>query len=105
MKIQTLCQKEDMMNSFIIFLLLLIAFNALIFFIAKKYRGIWKITSGIFILSSPIVFFATLHVIGEKVGDGFAGGFAGLTFSGLLIINAIFLFIVSLFVSTNKHSH
>ncbi|NHA32849.1 hypothetical protein AXF43_31820 [Bacillus paranthracis] len=78
------------MNSFIIFLLLLIAFNALIFFIAKKYRGIWKITSGIFILSSPIVFFATLHVIGEKVGDGFAGGFAGLTFSGLLIINAIF---------------
>ncbi|WP_242293344.1 hypothetical protein [Bacillus cereus group sp. BfR-BA-01381] len=93
------------MNSFIIFLLLLIALNAVIFFIAKKYRRIWKITSGIFILSSPIVFFATLHVIGEKVGDRFAGDFAGLTFSGLLIINAIFLFIVSLFVSTNKHSH
>lgn len=50
-------------------------------------------------------FFATLHVIGEKVGDGFAGGFAGLTFSGLLIVNAIFLFVVSIFVSTNKHSH
>ncbi|HDR6313017.1 TPA: hypothetical protein QCU60_005044 [Bacillus cereus] len=93
------------MNSLIIFLLLLIALNALIFFIAKKSKQIWKIASGIFILSSPVVFFATLHVIGEKVGDGFAGGFAGLTFSGLLIINAIFLFIVSIFVSTNKNSH
>ncbi|EPC8417734.1 hypothetical protein COM04_06040 [Bacillus wiedmannii] len=92
------------MNSLIGFLLLLISFNALIFFIAKKYRRIWKIASGIFILSSPIVFFATLHVIGEKVGDGFAGGFAGLIFSGLLIINAIFLFVVSMFVSTNKKS-
>ncbi|TKH16382.1 hypothetical protein FC694_13045 [Bacillus wiedmannii] len=92
------------MNSLIGFLLLLISFNALIFFIAKKYRRIWKIASGIFILSSPIVFFATLHVIGEKVGDGFAGGFAGLTFSGLLIMNAIFLFVVSIFVSTNKKS-
>ncbi|MDJ1476230.1 hypothetical protein QBX67_13125 [Bacillus sp. LS15-K4] len=92
------------MNSLIIFLLLLIAFNSLIFFIAKKYRRIWKIAIGIFILSSPIVFFATLHVIGEKVGDGFAGGFAGLTFSGLLIINAIFLFIASIFVSTSNNS-
>ncbi|MDV6037958.1 hypothetical protein N7X28_15930 [Bacillus sp. SM-B1] len=89
------------MNSFIIFLLLLIAFNALIFFIAKKYR---KISSGIFILAAPIVFFATLHIIGEKVGDGFAGGFAGLIFIGLLIMNAIFLFVVSIFVSTNKNS-
>ncbi|WP_348637993.1 hypothetical protein [Bacillus thuringiensis] len=92
------------MNSLIIFLLLLIAFNALIFFIAKKYRQIWKITSGIFILSSPIVFFATLHVIGEKVGDGFAGGAAGLTFSGLLILNAIVFYIISIFVSANKNS-
>ncbi|PRT04740.1 hypothetical protein [Bacillus wiedmannii] len=92
------------MHSLIGFLLLLISFNALIFFIAKKYRRIWKIACGIFILSSPIVFFATLHVIGEKVGDGFAGGFAGLIFSGLLIINAIFLFVVSMFVSTNKKS-
>ncbi|WP_242275774.1 hypothetical protein [Bacillus cereus group sp. BfR-BA-01445] len=92
------------MNSFIIFLLLLIAFNALIFFIAKKYRQIWKITSGIFILSSPVVFFATLHVIGKKVGDGFAGGFVGLIFSGLLTMNAIFLFVVNIFVSTNKNS-
>ncbi|KLA32062.1 hypothetical protein [Bacillus cereus] len=92
------------MNSLIGFLLLLISFNALIFFIAKKYRRIWKIASGIFILSSPIFFFATLHVIGGKVGDGFAGGFAGLIFSGLLIINAIFLFVVSMFVSTNKKS-
>ncbi|HFJ9451046.1 hypothetical protein [Bacillus tropicus] len=92
------------MNSFIIFLLLLIAFNALIFFIAKKYRGIWKITSGIFILSSPVVFFSTLHVIGEKVGDGFAGGFAALTFTGLLILNAIFLFIISIFVSSIRKS-
>ncbi len=104
MKIQTLYQKEDMMNSFIIFLLLLIAFNALIFFIAKKYRQIRKISSGIFILAAPIVFFATLHIIGEKVGDGFAGGFAGLIFSGLLIMNAIFLFVVSIFVSTDKNS-
>lgn len=52
----------------------------------------------------PIVFFATLHVIGEKVGDGFAGGFAGLAFSGLLIMNAIFLFVVTIFVSANKNS-
>ncbi len=78
------------MNSLIIFLLLLIALNALIFCIAKKYKRIWKIASCIFILSSPIVFFTTLHIIGEKVGDGFAGGFADLTFSGLLIMNAIF---------------
>ena len=87
MKIPTLYQKEDMMNSFIIFLLLLIAFNTLIFFIAKKYRQIWKISSGIFMLP-PLFFF---FLIGEKVGDGFAGGFAGLIFSGLLIMNAIFL--------------
>ncbi|MED0875885.1 hypothetical protein [Bacillus mobilis] len=93
------------MNSFIGFVFLLISFNILIFFIAKKYPRIWEIASGIFILSSPIVFFTALHVIGEKVGDGFAGGFAGLTFSGLLIINAIFLFIVSIFVSTNRNSH
>ena len=86
-----------MMNSLIGFLFLLITFNALIFFIAKKYRRIWKIASGIFILSSPIIFFATMHVIGEKVGDGFAGGVAGLTFSGILILNAIVLFVVSIF--------
>ncbi|PHD21416.1 hypothetical protein [Bacillus wiedmannii] len=89
-----------MMNSLIGLIFLLITFNTLIFFIAKKYKRIWKIASGIFILSSPVVFFATLHVIGEKVGDGFAG----LTFSGLLIMNAIFLFVVSIFVSTNKNS-
>ncbi|PGB02359.1 hypothetical protein [Bacillus toyonensis] len=88
-----------------IFLLLLFAFNVLIFFIAKKYRQIWKITSGIFILSSPIVFFATLHVIGEKVEDGFAGGVAGLTFSGFFILNALVLFIISIFVSANKNSY
>ncbi|WP_368907405.1 hypothetical protein [Bacillus wiedmannii] len=93
-----------MMNSLIGFVFLLISFNILIFFIAKKYPQIWKIASGLFILSSPIVFFATLHVIGEKVGDGFAGGFAGLTFSGLLIMNAIFLFVVTIFVSANKNS-
>ncbi len=57
------------MNSLIIFLLLLFALNALTFFIAKKYKRIWKIASGIFILSSPVVFFATLHVIGEKVEE------------------------------------
>ncbi|MBJ8052716.1 hypothetical protein JDS87_12125 [Bacillus cereus] len=79
------------MNSLIGFLFLLIAFNALIFFIAKKRKRIWKIASCIFILSSPIVFFTTMHVIGEKVGDGFAGGVAGFTFSGLLITNAIVL--------------
>lgn len=78
------------MNSLIIFLLLLFALNALIFFIAKKYKRIWKIASGIFILSSPVVFFSTLHVIGEKVEDGFSGGVAALIFGGLLIINAIF---------------
>ncbi|PEL73152.1 hypothetical protein COL77_15810 [Bacillus wiedmannii] len=93
-----------MMNSLIGFIFLLISFNTLIFLLAKKYKRIWKIASGIFILSSPVVFFATLHVIGEKVGDGFAGGFAGLTFSGLLIMNAIFLFIISIFVSSNRNS-
>ncbi|HDR7801740.1 hypothetical protein P5757_13230 [Bacillus tropicus] len=92
------------MNSLIGFIFLLISFNTIIFLIAKKYKRIWKIASGIFILSSPVVFFATLHVIGEKVGDGFAGGFAGLTFSGLLIMNAIFLFIISIFVSSNRKS-
>ncbi|EEK83679.1 hypothetical protein bcere0010_26260 [Bacillus cereus ATCC 4342] len=45
-----------------------------------------------------------MHVIGKKVGDGFAGGFVGLIFSGLLIMNAIFLFVVNIFVSTNKNS-
>lgn len=57
------------MNSLIGFLFLLIAINVLIFFIAKQCKRIWKIASGIFILSSPIFFFATMHVIGEKVGD------------------------------------
>ncbi|WP_071711946.1 hypothetical protein [Bacillus luti] len=93
-----------MMNSLIGFLFLLIAFNTLIFFIAKKYKQTWKIASCIFILASPLVFFTTLHVIGEKVGDGFAGAIAGLTFSGLLFINAIVLFVISFFVSTNKSS-
>ncbi|PFW54870.1 hypothetical protein COE58_05195 [Bacillus cereus] len=93
-----------MMNSLIIFLFILIAFNTLIFFIAKKYKQTWKIASCIFILASPLVFFTTLHVIGEKVGDGFAGAIAGLTFSGLLFINAIVSFVISFFISTNKSS-
>ncbi|KMQ00630.1 hypothetical protein ACWOMK_22220 [Bacillus thuringiensis] len=92
------------MNSLIGFIFLLISFNTIIFLIAKKYKRIWKIASGIFILSSPVVFFSTLHVIGEKVGDGFAGGFAALTFTGLLILNAIFLFIISIFVSSIRKS-
>ncbi|MCU5223752.1 hypothetical protein [Bacillus tropicus] len=87
------------MNSLIGFIFLLISFNTIIFLIAKKYKRIWKIASGIFILSSPVVFFSTLHVIGEKVGDGFAGGF-----TGLLILNAIFLFIISIFVSSIRKS-
>ncbi|MDT3498896.1 hypothetical protein NLU03_32740 [Bacillus toyonensis] len=93
------------MNSLIEFLFLLITFNGLIFFIAKKYKRTWRIASCIFILSSPIVFFATMHVIGEKVEDGFAGGVAGLTFSGFFILNAIVLFIISIFVSANKNSY
>ncbi|WP_242299820.1 hypothetical protein [Bacillus cereus group sp. BfR-BA-01448] len=92
------------MNSLIGFIFLLISFNTIIFLIAKKYKRIWKIASGIFILSSPVVFFSTLHVIGEKIGDGFAGGFAALTFTGLLILNAIFLFIISIFVSSIRKS-
>ncbi|WP_242245738.1 hypothetical protein [Bacillus cereus group sp. BfR-BA-01523] len=92
------------MNSLIGFLFLLIAINVLIFFIAKQYKRIWKIASGIFILSSPIFFFATMHVIGEKVGDGLAGGFAAFTFSGRLIINAIFLFVVNIIISINRNA-
>jgi hypothetical protein len=49
-------------------------------------------------------FFATMHVIGEKVEDGFTGGVADFILSGLLIINAIVLFVVSIFVSTNRNS-
>ncbi|MBH0346111.1 MULTISPECIES: hypothetical protein [Bacillus] len=92
------------MNSLIGIIFLLISFNTIIFLIAKQYKRIWKISSGIFILSSPVVFFSTLHVIGEKVGDEFAGGFACLTFTGLLILNAIFLFIISIFVSSIRKS-
>nr|WP_273545540.1 hypothetical protein [Bacillus thuringiensis] len=42
------------MNPLIGFIFLLITFNTLIFFIAKKYQRIWKIATGIFILSSPL---------------------------------------------------
>ncbi|MCR6465124.1 hypothetical protein NXB04_20690 [Bacillus paranthracis] len=90
------------MNSLVIFILVLIILNVLVFFWAKVTRLIWRIAGVIFVISSPFVFFITMNVIGKKVGDGFAGGAAGFTFGTLLVINAIILFIVAVFSSKKE---
>jgi len=57
----------------------------------------------IFIISSPIVLVLTMNSVGRNVRDGIAGAVAGLTFGGLLIANAIILFIVAFFVRKKEN--
>jgi len=60
-------------------------------------------TGVIFIISSPIVLVLTMNNVSRNVGDGIAGAVAGLTFCGLLISNAIILFIVAFFLRKKKN--
>ncbi|MDQ0216516.1 putative membrane protein [Oikeobacillus pervagus] len=90
------------MNSLVIFILILVALNILVFFMAKKTWLIWRMAGLIFIFCSPFVFFITMNVIGKKVGDGIAGGAAGFIFGTLLVINAFVFFIVAVFASKKE---
>ncbi|MGR3778724.1 hypothetical protein ACT1UG_24160 [Bacillus paramycoides] len=89
------------MNSFILFILILVSLNVLIFFLAKKRWRIWRIAGILFIFCSPFVFFITINIFVQKMGDGFAGGF---TFAGLLVANSIVYFIVSIFISKSTEN-
>lgn len=93
------------MNSLAIFILILLVINVLIFFLAKLSWLVWPIAGLAFLVSAPIVFFITLNVIGQKIGDGFAGGAAGLTFGALLVFNAFICWLVAFFVQRNKKSY
>ena len=91
------------MNSLVIFILILIVLNLLVFFIAKKNRLVWRISGVIFIFCSPFVLFTTMNIIGQMVGVGIAGAVAGFTFGGLLVINAFIFFIIgSILVYRNE---
>ncbi|MCW9132289.1 hypothetical protein OF830_15290 [Bacillus paramycoides] len=92
------------MNSLILFILILVSLNVLIFFLAKKRWRVWRIAGILFIFCSPFVFFITINIIVHKIGDGFAGGAAGFTFAGLLVANAIVYFIVSIFISKSTEN-
>lgn len=89
------------MNSLIIFIIILFVLNILTFFLAKLKGVMWVFVGILFIVSAPFVLFITINVIGQKTGDGIAGGVAGFTFSGLLLINAIIFFIIAFFIKRN----
>ncbi|MGE7873444.1 hypothetical protein [Bacillus paramycoides] len=89
------------MNSFILFILILVSLNVLIFFLAKKRWRVWRIAGILFIFCAPFVFFITINIIVHKIRNGFATGF---TFAGLLVANAIVYFIVSIFVSKSTEN-
>lgn len=92
------------MNSLVIFLLVLFALNVLVFFLSRLLNWlVWIIAGVIFIISSPIVLVLTMNNVSRNVGDGIAGAVAGLTFGGLLIANAIILFIVEIFARKKEN--
>lgn len=91
------------MNSLVIFLLVLFTLNVFVIFLSRLNRLVWIMTGVIFIISSPIVLFLTMNKVSRNVGDGIAGAVAGLTFGGILIANAIILFIVAFFVRKKKN--
>ena len=85
------------MNSLVIFLLVLFTLNVFVIFLSRLNWLVWIMAGVIFIISSPIVLVLTMNSVSRNVGDGIAGAVAGLTFGGLLIANAIILFIVAIF--------
>ena len=90
------------MNSLVIFLLVLFTLNVLVVFLSRLNWLVWIMAGVIFIISSPIVLVLTMNSVGRNVGDGIAGAVAGLTFGGLLIANAIILFIVAIFTRKKR---
>ncbi|MFJ7952137.1 hypothetical protein ACIQZG_11480 [Lysinibacillus sp. NPDC096418] len=86
------------MNSLVIFLLVLFTLNILVIFLSRLNWLVWRIAGVIFIISSPIVLVLTMNSVGRNVGDGIAGAVAGFTFGGLLVANAIILFVMAIFV-------
>ena len=91
------------MNSLVIFVLVLFILNVFVIFLSRLNWLVWIIAGVIFIISSPIVLVLTMNNVGRNVGDGIAGAVAGLTFGGLLIANAIILFIVSIFLRKKEN--
>ena len=87
------------MNSLVMFLLVLFILNVFVVFLSRLLNWlVWIIAGVIFIISSPIVLVLTMNNVSRNVGDGIASAVAGLTFGGLLIANAIILFVVAIFV-------
>ena len=91
------------MNSLVIFLLVLFTLNVFVIFLSRLNWLVWIMAGVIFIISSPIVLVLTMNSVSRNVGDGIAGAVAGLTFGGLLIANAIILFIVAIFVGKKEN--
>jgi hypothetical protein len=91
------------MNSLVIFLLVLFTLNVFVIFLSRLNWLVWIMAGVIFIISSPIVLVLTMNSVSRNVGDGIAGAVAGLTFGGLLIANAIILFIVAIFVRKKEN--
>lgn len=96
--------RRDFMNSLVIFLLVLFTLNVIVIFLSRLLNWlVWMMAGVIFIISSPIVLVLTMNNVSRNVGDGIAGAVAGLTFGGLLIANAIILFIVGIFVRKKEN--
>ena len=95
--------RRGFMNSLVIFLLVLFTLNVFVIFLSRLNWLVWIMAGVIFIISSPIVLVLTMNSVSRNVGDGIAGAVAGLTFGGLLIANAIILFIVAIFVSKKEN--
>ena len=91
------------MNSLVIFILVLFTLNVFVIFLSRLNWSVWIMAGIIFIISSPIVLVLTMNSVGRNVGDGIAGAVAGLTFGGLLVANAIILFIVAIFVRKKEN--
>lgn len=90
------------MNSLEIYILVLIVLNVFVYFLTKKVGLSWRIAGVIFIFCSPFVMVITMNIIGRKVGDGIAGAAAGITFGGLLVINAVIFFIIGSILDKRK---
>ena len=96
--------RRGFMNSLVIFLLVLFTLNVIVIFLSRLLNWlVWMMAGVIFIISSPIVLVLTMNNVSRNVGDGIAGAVAGLTFGGLLIANAIILFIVGIFVRKKEN--
>ena len=91
------------MNSLVIFVLVLFILNVFVIFLSRLNWLVWIMAGVIFIISSPIVLVLTMNSVSRNVGDGIAGAVAGLTFGGLLIANAIILFIVAIFIRKKEN--